>query len=189
MIVKCQPCYLLREFTTVFTVRCTLHLVLTREALFMNSTGPLVTYRLCTHKGFVIVAKDFKHVNLKSVLPEFHQHVDFAIHEINNLGTSLHWHLWCLQECPHKPPNPTSSCGDHISVMLFLAYEPHLKMWLTSLFSHLSHLQDYFERLQNVQRGCWIPPHLEDYTASLTGYISWSIDDVTSFKAITMHAN
>ncbi|KAK3510441.1 hypothetical protein QTP70_006851 [Hemibagrus guttatus] len=125
--------------------------------------------------GLFIIAGDFNHVNLKSVLPKFHQHVDFATRGVNMMDlvyTNIPG-AYCTEPCPHL------GYSDHISVMLIPAYRPlvrHTKLVLklvkTWPAGAISVLQDCF--------GCtdWDmfraaatngeTTDLEEYTSSVT---------------------
>lgn len=71
--------------------------------------------------GFFIIAGDFNHANLKTVLPTC---------ELCNKGKTTHWTLFTQQRKTHTRlnPAPTSGSSDHISVMLIPAYNPLLKL-------------------------------------------------------------
>ncbi|KAK1806308.1 hypothetical protein P4O66_000183 [Electrophorus voltai] len=97
-------------------------------------------------------------------------------------------------------PRPHLGYSDHMSVMLIPAYrrivrhsKPLLKQLRTWPAGAISALQDCFEQTT------WITfkeaatdsgtVNLEEYTASVTGYISKCIDDVTVSKTITTRPN
>lgn len=84
---------------------------------------------------FFIVARDFNHANLKSLLLKFQQHIDFATHGTHTL--------------------------DHISVMLFPAYRPLLKRakWVLKQVRTWRSGLLWAHRLEYVQRGCYISQH------------------------------
>ncbi|KAK3528720.1 hypothetical protein QTP70_010065 [Hemibagrus guttatus] len=70
-----------------------------------------------------IIAGDFNHANLKSVLPKFHQHVDFATRGVNVLDP-------VYANIPGAYRAETRlhlGYSDHISVMLIPAYKPLIR--------------------------------------------------------------
>ena len=66
------------------------------------------------------MAGDFNHADLRSVLPKFHQHVDFATREVNALDL-VYTHI---SNTYRAEPRLHLSYSDHISVMLIPAYRP-----------------------------------------------------------------
>ena len=64
--------------------------------------------------GLFIVAGDFNHDNLKSVLPKFHQYVDFATRGANVMDLIY----TNIPVAYRAEPRPHYSCPDHIPVML-----------------------------------------------------------------------
>ncbi len=74
--------------------------------------------------GFFIIAGDFNHANLKTVLPKFYQHVNFATRGNNTLDF-----VYTTEKNAYKAePRPHLGYSDHISVMLIPAYRPLLKL-------------------------------------------------------------
>ncbi len=70
--------------------------------------------------GFFIIAGDFNHANLKTVLPKFYQHVNFATRGNNTLDL-----VYTTVKNAYKAvPRPHLGYSDHISVMLIPAYRP-----------------------------------------------------------------
>ncbi|KAK3570236.1 hypothetical protein QTP86_017143, partial [Hemibagrus guttatus] len=70
--------------------------------------------------GLFIIAGDFNHANLKSVLPKFHQYVNFATRGVNALDLVY----TNIPGTYRAEPSPHLGYSDHISVMLILAYRP-----------------------------------------------------------------
>ncbi|KAK3561458.1 hypothetical protein QTP86_002817 [Hemibagrus guttatus] len=95
-----------------------------------------------------IIAGDFNHANLKSVLPKFHQHVDFAMRGTNTLDLVY----TNILDAYRAEPHPHLDYSDHISVMLISAYrllirrsKQVLKQVKTWPAGAISALQDCFE--------------------------------------------
>ncbi|KAK3550790.1 hypothetical protein QTP70_005470 [Hemibagrus guttatus] len=163
--VRCRPFYLLREFTTIFIVGVYIPpSVNAKEALY-ELYGAISELQNAHPDGLFIIAGDFNHANLKSVLPKFHQHVDFATRGVNELDldyTNIP-SAYCAEPRPHL------SYSDHISVMLIPAYRQLirrsklvLKLVKTWPEGAMSALQDCFECTD------WDMFDLEEYTSSVT---------------------
>ncbi len=78
MIIKCRPFYLPREFSIlIITAVYIPPSANTKEAMCVlyNAISNLQTIH---PEGVFIVAVDFNQANMKTVLPNFYQHVDFA---------------------------------------------------------------------------------------------------------------
>ncbi|KAK3570813.1 hypothetical protein QTP86_027627, partial [Hemibagrus guttatus] len=146
--------------------------------------------------GLFIIAGDFNHANLKSVLPKFHQHVDFATRGVNALDL-VYTNIPFLY---HAEPRPHLGYSEHISVMLIPAYRPLvrcsklvLKLVKTWPEGAISALQDCFECTDwDMLREAATKGNttdLEEYTSSVTSYIGKCIDDVTISKSITTRSN
>ncbi|KAK3569956.1 hypothetical protein QTP86_007786, partial [Hemibagrus guttatus] len=146
--------------------------------------------------GLFIIAGDFNHVNLKSVLPKFHQHVDFATRGTNTLDLIY----TNIPSTYRAEPHSHFGYSDHVSVMLIPAYrplvrrsKPVLKQVKTWPAGAISALQDCFECTdwnmfrEAATNGDSI--NLEEYTTSVTSYICKCIDDVTVSKTITTCSN
>ena len=122
MTVRCRPFYLPREFTSVTIVavyippsaNCKQALsVLYRAISDMQATQP---------EGVFIVAGDFNQANMKTVLPNFHQHVDFATRGKNTLDLVY----TNIKKAFRAAPHTHLGSSDHLSVMLIPAYQPLL---------------------------------------------------------------
>ncbi|KAK3516522.1 hypothetical protein QTP70_019906 [Hemibagrus guttatus] len=146
--------------------------------------------------GLFTIAGDFKNANLKSVLPKFHQHVDFVTRGVNALDLVY----TNIPGVYHAEPCPHLSYSDHISFMLIPAYrplircsKPVLKLVKTWPEGAISALQDCFDCTdwdmfrKAATKGD--TTDLQEYTSSVTSYISKCIDDVTISKSITTRSN
>ncbi len=146
--------------------------------------------------GFFILAGNFNHANLKTVLPKFYQHVNLATRGNNTLdivNTTVK-NAYKAEPCPHL------GYSDHIAVMLIPAYRPLLKLakpvqkqitvWPDNATSAL---QDYFQNTEwnMFKETATYNNHtdLQEYTETVISYIKKCIDDVTVTKTITTHAH
>lgn len=75
LIVKCRPFYLPREFTS--TIITSVYIPPDANAkLAMNELHAAISKQQTAHpEAAFIVAGDFNHSNLKTVLPKFHQNI------------------------------------------------------------------------------------------------------------------
>ncbi|XP_076849711.1 uncharacterized protein LOC143497938 [Brachyhypopomus gauderio] len=198
LIVRCRPFYLPRELSSV----------LIAAVYTPPSAGPDAEETLgelygaisdLQHKhpdGLFIIAGDFNHANLKSVLPQFHQHVDFATRGANTLDLVY----TNIPSAYRAEQRSHLAFSDRMCVWLTPAYTPlarrsrpvqkQVRTWPAGA---VSALQDCFERTvwdmfrEAATEGDTV--NLEEYTASVTGYISKCIDDVTVSRTITIHPN
>ncbi|KAI4894684.1 hypothetical protein NFI96_032406 [Prochilodus magdalenae] len=161
MIVRCRPFYLPREFTAVLIISVYIPPGATaKDALFIPPTCELRYERSDT--------LDLVYTNIPSAY--------------------------------RAEPRPHLGYSDHISVMLIPAYrplvrqsKPVLKQVRTWPSGAISALQDCFEHTdwQMFREAATYSTttDLEEYTSSVTSYISKCIDDVTVSKTITTRPN
>ncbi|KAI4878303.1 hypothetical protein NFI96_003285 [Prochilodus magdalenae] len=135
-------------------------------------------------------------LNTAAFLPKFHQHVNFATRGANALDLVY----TNIPSAYRAEPRPHLGYSDHISVMLIPAYrpllrrsKPVLKQVRTWPSGAISALQDCFEHTdwQMLREAATYSTttDLEEYTSSVTSYISKCIDDVTVSKTITTRPN
>lgn len=187
--------YLPREFTTVITGVYIPPSANAKEVL-CELYGAISELQNAYPDGLFIVAGDFNHANLKTVLPKFHQFVDSAMRGANTFDLVY----TNIPGAFRAEPRPHLGCSDHISVMLISAYRPlfrrtkplqkQVKIWPVVA---ISALQDCFEctdwHMFREAATYGDSTNLEEYTASVTSYISKCIDDVTFSKTITTRSN
>lgn len=73
--------------------------------------------------AFFIVAGDFNKASLKSVLPQFHQHVKYATRGNNTLDL-LYTNI---KNALIAAPLPHIGSSDHLTIMLKPAYRPRVR--------------------------------------------------------------
>ncbi|KAI4904828.1 hypothetical protein NFI96_006812 [Prochilodus magdalenae] len=144
-----------------------------------------------------IVAGDFNHCNLRTVLPKYHQHVSFPKRE-NNILDQVYSNVRGGYKAVARPHVGQS---DHISVFLYPAYRQLLKqapsvsktikVWTekTDLV-----LQDCFDtkdwevfRTSAVREDCTVD--LEEYASGVTSYISTCIETIVPTKRCRTYPN
>lgn len=199
MITKCRPFYLPRELSAISLVA--VYLPPTNNSSdrneALNELYQAINEQQTAHPdGFIILAGDFNHADLKTVLPKLHQHVDFPTRGNNILDLVYTTHKGAYKAVPL----PHLGLSDHITVMLMPAYRQRVKaikpvrkqvrVWPEGATSAL---QDCFEKTDwgmfkdaatyNNQTD------IEEYTDTVTSYITKCTDDVTHTKNIITRAN
>ncbi len=146
--------------------------------------------------AFLILAGDFNHANLKSVFPKIQQHVDFPTRGKNTLDF-----VYTTQRGAYKAlPLPHLGASDHITVMLMPAHRPLVKV-IKPIHKQIQvwpegsseALQDCFDTTDwNMFKQAATynnTTDLQEYSETVTAYITKCIDDVTVTKTITVRAN
>nr|XP_043882686.1 uncharacterized protein LOC122769872 [Solea senegalensis] len=197
MMVRCRPFYLPREFTVVIVVAVYIPpRANTKHAL--TSLHSAISDMQSKHpEGVFIAAGDFNQANVNTVLPKFHQHVDFATRGENTLDLEVYTNI---EKAFRATPRPFLGSSDHLSVMLLPAYQPlvtrekpavkKVRVWPEGA---MSALQDCFECTDwdMFREAATDSQHtdVEEYAASVTGYIQWCMEEVTVEKTIVTRAN
>ncbi len=146
--------------------------------------------------GFFIIAGDFNHANLKTVLPKFYQHVNFATRGNDTLDIVY----TTVKSANKAEPCPHLGYSNHISVMLIPVYRPLLKLakpvqkqitvWPDIATSALQDcLQDTDWKMFKEAATYNNHTDLQEYTETVTAYIKKCTDNVTVTKTITTRAN
>ncbi len=102
MFVKCRPFYLPREFTAI-VIAAIPPCANTKDAL-RELYSAISEQQTNNPDGFFIIAGDFNHANLKTVLPKFYQHVNFATRGNNILDLVY----TTVKNAYNAVPRPTS---------------------------------------------------------------------------------
>lgn len=127
LIVKCQPFYLPREFSNVIVAVVYIAPSANANANANEALGELhdaISELVSEHlDSFVVVAGDFNHTSLKTVLPKFKQIVDFKTRGENMLDLVYTNSPDAYKAIPRSPLGHSH----HLSIMLVPAYKPLLK--------------------------------------------------------------
>ncbi len=196
MFVKCRPFYMPREFTAIVIVAVYIPPCANAKDALRELYCAISEQQTNNPDGFFIIAGDFNHANLKTVLPKFYQHVNFATRG-NNM---LDFVYTTVKNAYKAVPRPHLGYSDHISVMLIPAYRPLLKLAkpvqkLITIWPEnaTSTLQDCFQCTDwnMFKEAATYNNHtdLQEYTETVTAYIKKCMDDVTVTKTITTRAN
>ncbi len=198
MIIKCRPFYLQREYTAILLVAVYIPPSSNNnrsEAL--NDLYQHISEQQTAHPdAFLILAGDFNHADLKSVFPKIHQHIDFPTRGNNTLDF-----VYTTQRGAYKAlPLPHLGASDHITVMLMPAYRPLVKVikpvhkqiqvWPEGSSEALQDCFDTTDWDMFKQAATYNnTTDLQEYSETVTAYITKCIDDVTVTKTITVRAN
>ncbi len=198
MIIKCRPFYLPREYTAILLIAVYIPPNSNNnrsEAL--NYLYQHISEQQKAHPdAFLILAGDFNHADLKSVFPKIYQHVDFPTRGKNTLDL-----VYTTQRGAYKAlPLPHLGASDHITVMLMPAHRPLVKVikpthkqiqvWPEGSSEALQDCFDTTDWNMFKQAATYNnTTDLQEYTETVTAYITKCIDDVTVTKTITVRAN
>ncbi len=199
MIIKCRPFYLPREYTAILLVAVYIPPSSNNnnrsEAL--NDLYQHISEQQTAHPdAFLILAGDFNHADLRSVFPKIHQHIDFPTRGKNTLDF-----VYTTQRGAYKAlPLPHLGASDHITVMLMPAYRPLVKaikpvhkqiqVWPEGSSEALQDCFDTTDWDMFKQAATYNnTTYLQEYSETVTAYITKCIDDVTVTKTITVWAN
>ena len=196
LMVKCRPFYLPREFTS--TIITAAYIPPDADAKFaMKELHAAISKQQTVHpEAAFIVAGDFNHSNLKSVLPKFHQHVS-----CHTRGNKTLDHVYTnMAEAYVATPLPHLGQSDHLSLFLTPKYAPlinrvkpsvkTIKVWPAgadfSLQERFLHT-DWSMFASQATSGSHTD--IDCYTSSVLDYINTTIDSVTTQKQITTYPN
>ncbi|KAI2643798.1 hypothetical protein H4Q32_029977 [Labeo rohita] len=175
MFVKCRPFYLPREFTAIVIVAVYIPPCANSKDVLRELYSAISEQQTNNPDAFYIIAGDFNHANLKSVLPKFYQYVNFATRGNNTLDLVYTTHTDHFSNLPNR----------------FKKRSQYGQMMVNT--SMASTLQDCFQCTDwNMFReAATYNNHtdLHEYTETVTAYIKKYIDDVTVTKTITTRAN
>ena len=198
-IVICRPFYLPREFTSVIVVA--VYIAPCANANAYEVLRPLfdvISALLTKHPdSFVVVAGDFNHISLKTVLPGFKQYVDFKTRGENILDLVYS----NTAEAYKAIPQPHIGLSDHKSVLLVPTYKPrlirtratqsHIRVWPDGA---VSALQDCFkctnwEIFKTAASQGEHHINIEEYAETVMSYIAKCTEDVTVMKTYIVRNN
>ncbi len=110
MFVKCRPFYLPREFTAIVIATVYIPPCANAKDALRELYSAISEQQTNNPDGFFIIAGDFNHANLKTVLPKFYQHVNFATRGNNTLDF--------VYKKSHTKLNPALTSGTRITSLL-----------------------------------------------------------------------
>ena len=195
-MVRCRPFYLPREFTS--TVVTAAYIPPDANAkLAMKELHTAISKQQTLHpEAAFIVAGDFNHSNLKTVLPKFHQHVSCPTRGDKTLDKVY----TNMADAYKAAPLPHLGQSDHLSLFLLPKYTPLIKrvkptvrtvkVWPEGADSAL---QLRFEHTDwsvfATQATLDSHTDIDSYASSVLDCINTNIDSVTTLKRITTFPN
>ena len=194
LTAKCQPHYLLREFTAVFVMAVYIPPGANANEALKELQNNINSLQSKHPEAFYVVAENFNHVNLTDTLPSFYQHVTLPTRGNKMLDRVYTNKRDAFRAIPHL------SFSDHISIMLVPAYRSLLKCCTPTQrtitmrpIDAVSALQDCFQCTDwQVFRDTTVHERevdLEDYTSAVLGYTQKCVEDVTITRTVTCCPN
>ena len=188
-MVKCRPYYLPRELTSIILTAVYIPPDANAKLAMKELYAAISKYQTKHPEAAFIVAGDFNHANLKTVLPRFHQHVS-----CHTRGDKTLDHVYSnLAEAYKATPLPHIGQSDHLSLFLTPRYSPliqrekptvrTIKVWPEGTDAALQ------DRFKNTDWNMFTHTDLDQYASSVLDHISTTIDSVTTQKQITMYPN
>lgn len=187
--VKCRPFYLPREFSVIIITA----VYIPPDAKASSALGLLydaVNDQQSLHPEAVhIVAGDFNHVNLKTALPKFHQHVKCATRG-NNILDKVYSNV---KSGFRVKPLPHLGQSDHLSLLVLPAYTPLRRSTPITTRTVITWPDTASEQLQECFESTnwevFEHPDLELHTTAVLEYIKFCTDSVTVEKQIRVYPN
>ena len=196
LMVKCRPFYLPREFTS--TVITAAYIPPDANAkIAMKELHAAISKQQTLHpEAAFIVAGDFNHSNLKTVLPKFHRNVSCPTRGDRTLDQVY----TNMADAYKAVPLPHLGQSDHLSLFLLPKYSALIKrvkptvrtvkVWPEGADSALQ------LRFGNTDWGMFATQATHDshtdidsYASSVLDYIKSNINSVTTLKRITTFPN
>ncbi|XP_076836629.1 uncharacterized protein LOC143482213 [Brachyhypopomus gauderio] len=188
-MVKCRPYYLPRELTSIILIAVYVPPDANAKLAMKELYSAISKHQTKYPEAAFIVAGDFNHSNLKTVLPRFHQHVS-----CHTRGDKTLDHVYSNLAGAYKAtPLPHIGQSDHLSIFLTPRYSPliqrvkptvrTIKVWPEGTDAVLQ------DRFRNTDWNTFTHTDLDQYASSVLDHISTTIDSVTTQKQITMYPN
>ncbi|XP_073669588.1 uncharacterized protein [Paramisgurnus dabryanus] len=189
LVVKCRPFYLPREFTVAVVTAVYIPPDADRNSALGHALIAIDKQQNNYPEGIFIVAGDFNHVNLKTVLPSFDQHVKCATRGNNILD--------CVYSNIKKGYRafPLTHLGqsDHLSLSLIPAYRPVIKKQKTIVRTVKRWSEDASLQLQDCfERTNWtlfFNQDVNEYAFTVLCYIRSCVENITINTSIRIPPN
>lgn len=115
LLVKCRPFYLLREFTAVFIMAVYIPPHANATAALGLLHDIINTQEAAYPDAVFIISEDVNHCSLHTVLPKYHQYINFPRREKNIVD-----HVYCNVKGAYRAvPCPHFGQSDQISLFLY----------------------------------------------------------------------
>lgn len=187
--VKCRPIYLPREFSVVMITAVYIPPDANAKVASSHLHSSIGSQQSKYPDAVHIVAGDFNHADLKTVLPKFYQHVKCTTRGDKTLD-KVYSNIklgYRAKQLPHLGQS------DHLSLLLIPAYAPLRKSTPIITKTVTTWPEGASQQLQDcLDRTNWeVFSHqdLEMFTGSVLGYIQHCIATVTVEKLIRVYPN
>ena len=163
----------------------------------MKELHAAISKRQTSHpEAAFIVAGDFNHSSLKTVLPKFHQHVSCSTRGVKTLD-----HVYTNMAGAYKAvPLPHLGQSDHLSLFLLPKYTPLIrrvkptvrtvKVWPEGADTALQLRFEHTDwRAFAIQATLDSHTDIDSYASSVLDFINTNINSVTTLKRITTFPN
>jgi hypothetical protein len=190
-MISCRPHYLPRELSSILFVAVylpPLNEACTKTAL--NQLYKAIRKEENAHpEKALLVAGDFNAGKLKSVLPNFYQHVTCATR-----GKKILDHLYSTHRDAYKTlPRPPFGKSDHNSILLIPTYKQKLKQEVSVTCS----IRKWSDNGDGTLQDCFASTDwnmfrdssngIEEYNTSVIFFINMCIDDVVPTRPDRQH--
>ena len=187
--LRCRPFYLAREHTVVM-VTAVYTPPSANANVALKTLLAAVSKQQSSHPdGIFIVTGDFNHVDLRTVLPKFYQHVTCATRGHNVLDKAYS----NIKDAYKVSPLPHLGQSDHLSLFLTPAYRPLIQRTLPEVRpiriwseNAIPQLRDCFG---TTNWDIFAQEDLTTYTSTVLFYIKTCMDNVTEEKMVRHYPN
>ncbi|KAI3375381.1 hypothetical protein L3Q82_021870, partial [Scortum barcoo] len=190
------PFYLPREFTSTIITAAYIPPDADAKAAMNGLYEAISKQQTAYPEAAFIVAGDFNHSNLKTVLPKFHQHVSCQTRGDKTLD-----HVYTnIVGAYTATPLPHLGQSDHLSLFLMPKYSPlinrvkpsvrTIKVWpagVDSLLQDRFRDTDWSQFASQATLGSHT--NIDSYSHSVLEYITTTIDSVTTERQINTYPN
>ncbi|KAK3510002.1 hypothetical protein QTP70_024601, partial [Hemibagrus guttatus] len=195
-MIKCRPFYLPREFSAIVVTAAYIPLDATAKAAMEEVHAAISKQQAAHPAGAIIVAGDFNHSNLRSVLPKLHQHVICTTRGDNALD-----HVYTnIAEAYRAISLSHLGQSDHLSLFMLTTYTPLIKrvkpsvktvkVWPVRSISSLQQQQQVADwSMFASQATSDSQTDFTFYTSSVLDRINMCIDNVTTVKHVKHFPN
>lgn len=143
--MKCRPFYLPREFTVVFLTAVYIPPQANAKLALASLHDAIHQLKNNHPDGVFLIAGDFNHAKLKTVMPTFHQFIDFPTR-----GNNILDQVYCnIAKGYNASPCPHLGRSDHISLYLTPAYRPLIARTKPTVRTIMVWPEGAMDRLQN----------------------------------------
>ena len=191
LTIKCRPHYLPREFSAVILTAVYIQPRANATTALRQLSDTVTKFENDHPDAVSIVAGDFNHTNMKTVLPKYYQHVSCPTR-----GDKILDHCYStIKNAYRSMPRPHYGRSDHSSVFLVPAYRQQLKRSKPVKRNVQDFNDESVEHLQAcLEATDWdtfknVSADLDEYTDTVTQYISFCVDSCIPTRTVVTYPN